>query len=599
MKKKVVIIDSIVVLVILITGGIFAYLYFFTDNLKSNKEAFWKYKKKNEEIFDIPKSETLENYASKQKSSPYTSEGAIKTNATLEGTTDSDEANKIISSLQNCNITYTGKTDIPNGYIYRNIKANYTDMESLNSEFVKKDDVFAVKLDDAYDKFIGVENNNLKELQTKMESVEGEMYYSNQILSFIPNQIRTEDISSYFTLFTDEQFEQEKEKYLQIISDNLTDDMFSKQKSDNCTIYTLTLTGEQLSNIEDKILETIKNDEVLESALKNYMVNNLEMTEDEANNYISEFKQNASSEESPIQNKLQDLEKENENLQSVKLNVYVQKKKLLKSEIIIDEMDSSSNTSNTSVCTITKADNSVKLDFSSANGSSNNIVYSFYMQKIESSSDVKYDIIFSRNEEQLYEYTMEFSGLDGNQVEEKSELDLTYNSTKYVCTYTNNKTFGTNFTEDDVENNNIILLNTAPNSDAIQNLFTYISENFEKVNKEKMENAGIGEDQNPFEYYLPAIVPVGITELMSVSKDSKIITPTTLVLTMGLKSVDSLSNGLSSNSYDYGDSVTNNTEAVETNNTDNSEDIETTNGTENLDTNNTENSGMNEIVNPN
>ena len=194
---------------------------------------------------------------------------------------------------------------------------------------------------------------------------------------------------------------------------------------------------------------------------------------------------------------------------------------------------------------------------------------------------------------------MEFSGLDGNQVEEKSELDLTYNSTKYVCTYTNNKTFGTNFTEDDVENNNIILLNTAPNSDAIQNLFTYISENFEKVNKEKMENAGIGEDQNPFEYYLPAIVPVGITELMSVSKDSKIITPTTLVLTMGLKSVDSLSNGLSSNSYDYGDSVTNNTEAVETNNTDNSEDIETTNGTENLDTNNTENSGMNEIVNPN
>ena len=519
-KKKLIILLIIIVLVISITGGVLAYLYFFTDSLRSNKETFFKYALENEKILDIFNSDTLENYASKQKSNTYTSEGTIKTNVTLENVTDAENDNNIVSSLQNCNITYTGKTDKPNNYIYRNIKANYTDMESLNFEFVGKNDVCAVKLNDAYNKFIGVENTNLKELEEKLESEESELFYLSNIFSLIPNQIKTENLSSYITLFTDEQLEQEKEKYFQLISDNITEDMFSKEKSDDYTVYTLSLTEEQISNIKDKIFEEMKNDEVLKSALKNYMVNNLEMSEEEANNYISKISQSANSEKTTSQ--------------SLQLKVYVQKRNLAKSEIIVNDIYPSSETSNAKTYTITKSDNNVKIDFNSTDGSSSNSS-SFYMQKIESSSDVKYDIIYSNNEKQVYEYIMEFSGLDGNQVQENSELDLTYNSTKYVCKYTNNKTFGANFTEDDANNNNIMLLNTAPNSDSIQSLFAYISENFEKANKEKMDNAKISEGKNPFVYYIPAVVPVAITGLMSSSENSKIILPTTFVLTCGMQ----------------------------------------------------------------
>ena len=67
--------------------------------------------------------------------------------------------------------------------------------------------------------------------------------------------------------------------------------MVSKEKSDDYTVYTLSLTEEQISNIKDKIFEEMKNDEVLKSVLKNYMVNNLEMSEEEANNYISKISQ--------------------------------------------------------------------------------------------------------------------------------------------------------------------------------------------------------------------------------------------------------------------------------------------------------------------
>ena len=53
------------------------------------------------------------------------------------------------------------------------------------------------------------------------------------------------------------------QKYKNIINENLTDEMFSKEKEKEATIYKLQLTKKQYNDILAKILETMKNDDVV------------------------------------------------------------------------------------------------------------------------------------------------------------------------------------------------------------------------------------------------------------------------------------------------------------------------------------------------
>ena len=52
-----------------------------------------------------------------------------------------------------------------------------------------------------------------------------------------------------------------KEKYLQIIYNHLTDDMFSKEKADNNTIYVLTLNKENMTNDNISIIDIVETEE--------------------------------------------------------------------------------------------------------------------------------------------------------------------------------------------------------------------------------------------------------------------------------------------------------------------------------------------------
>lgn len=554
MKKRYLIMLIIAIVLIIALGAGFAFAYFFTDIFRSNKELFSKYISQNSEIIDIFKDEEVKAYSEKQKNTAYTSEGTIKTNVTFP---DSSEA-KMASALQNCNITFTGKTDNLSKYMHQTIKANYSDTQSMQFDLYRSGDIYAAKINEVLVKYIGLDNNNLKEFATKMQLPE-------EITSAIPNKIDLATLTSVSNIFTDEDKTALKEKYLKIITDSLTDDMFSKEKTSEDTVYTLTINNTQATNIILKILETLKEDEVIIEKIKNYAINNFNLTEENVQNFETQYKEtlqkaidgiNSSIQEknttSPSQSQI-DLNTDNEtstgsgefmdalqdlvdnttpeldstqntetsvdnpqnsieNTNSDKymtIKVCVNKRNLTKTEIIL---------SDTADFVISKSDDGVK--FESINNGVATI--SAFMQKLKSPNETKFEFAFSQNNSQIFDLTIGFSGLDTDSVHENSELTfdidlgnstLTNAKTKFVSTYKNTKTFGT-IQKDEIQNSEILLLNTAPSMKNIENLYNNIANRTTQLNKTKLQALGLTEKENPFMYYIPSIVPFGATYLM-------------------------------------------------------------------------------------
>ena len=554
MKKRYLIMLIIAIVLIIALGAGFAFAYFFTDIFRSNKQLFSKYLSQNSEIADIFKDEEVKAYSEKQKNTAFTSEGTIKTNVTFP---DSSEA-KIASALQNCNITFTGKTDNLSKYMHQTIKANYSDTQSMQFDLYRSGDIYAAKINEVLVKYIGLDNNNLKEFATKMQLPE-------EITSAIPNKIDLATLTSVSNIFADEDKTALKEKYLKIITDSLTDDMFSKEKTSEDTVYTLTINNTQATNIILKILETLKEDEVIIEKIKNYAINNFNLTEENVQNFETQYKEtlqkaidgiNSSIQEknttSPTQSQfdlntdnetstgsgefidaLQDLvdnttpeldstqntetsvdnpQNSIENTNSDKymtIKVCVNKRNLTKTEIIL---------SDTADFVISKSDDGVK--FESINNGVATI--SAFMQKLKSPNETKFEFAFSQNNSQIFDLTIGFSGLDTDSVHENSELTfdidlgnstLTNAKTKFVSTYKNTKTFGT-IQKDEIQNSEILLINTAPTMKNIENLYNNIANRTTQLNKTKLQALGLTEKENPFMYYIPSIVPFGATYLM-------------------------------------------------------------------------------------
>ena len=279
MKKRHLIMLIIVLLLVLCIGAGIAYICLFTDIFKSNKTLFSKYILKNNEISKIFEDDELVKYSEKQKNTPYSIEGSIKAKVTFP---DSSQV-QLSNALQNCNITFNGKVDNANKYHHEIIKTNYSDSQSVEYDLYRNNDIYAFKISDVLYKYVGIENNNLKDFAIKMQIPE-------EITSVLPDKINIDDIENTLNVYSKDDIKSLKEKYLKIISDNLTDDMFSKEKSSEESIYTLTLTETQCKKILIKVLESLKEDDIVINKLKDNLINKYNIKEEKIDTYIADFK---------------------------------------------------------------------------------------------------------------------------------------------------------------------------------------------------------------------------------------------------------------------------------------------------------------------
>ncbi len=253
-KKNPALIAIIVILVLLIiAGGVLAYLYFCTDILKTDRQLFAKY------VMQIGDSKSnsssaIQTYENKKLTMPYTNNGSFTaiTNAqsnSLSGT-DAQIMSQMLSYGNNTNITFSGRVDNQNKKNEQDISINYGNSVNLPFKFKQDGDIYGIQADFVSPNYISIENNNLKDLFTKLGATD---------VSEIPNKLEIQEIQSL--KFTEEELEYIKENYVLPIFEGFSEEKFSKvENSDGSISYVLTATASEIQDVEISLLEKLKAD---------------------------------------------------------------------------------------------------------------------------------------------------------------------------------------------------------------------------------------------------------------------------------------------------------------------------------------------------
>lgn len=262
-KKRITLIIVIVILVLLIIGGIFAFLYLNTDMFKSNQTLFVKYLGKNSEnIQDLQNIINKTEYDELLKTNFYNVTSEIKVNYTQNVGTTEENNNNSINQLK---MTIEGQTDNNNNYDYRNIKLLKNDEQVMQNEILHTSNNYGIKFTDLFNQYVVVENENLKDLLKRIG-------YTDEQIEFVPNSIDFSDNIIEEIKFGNEDIESLINKYTSIITQNIGETSFQRQKNQVVEIngqnylanaYSLVLTKEQLNNVYINILENLKEDEII------------------------------------------------------------------------------------------------------------------------------------------------------------------------------------------------------------------------------------------------------------------------------------------------------------------------------------------------
>lgn len=307
MEKKIKIIILVLIILLIALGSTMAYAYFFTDYLKSDKEAFFKYILKNEELIDNLKDEDFSKYIEKQKNTAYSNNGEI---------TISSDTEETLQDGSDMKLTFKGTRDDNSQYFKQDINVK-VENGSISMELLKQEDIYGFKIDNMFKKFLAVQNKDLKKWAKILNM-------TDEQIETIPDKIEFNETIN----FSDEEINGISQKYKNIINENLTDEMFSKEKEKEATIYKLQLTKKQYNDILAKILETMKNDDVV------------------LNRITAMYgQQNNSAKDSVIKMYQENLDEEIKTLQNISseeaseeiiFNVYKAKNQLLQTEKIED-----------------------------------------------------------------------------------------------------------------------------------------------------------------------------------------------------------------------------------------------------------------------
>lgn len=301
MKKAIIIIVSVLVLL----GGTFAGLFFFTDILdflKPTNETFSSQAKKLMGM-DGKEGLTYEEYSSAvenlkmSKDSSFTANANISMNVSGMDVSDED-SKKALEALNSSSINYNYSYDAGSKATSAKFGISSNNEDILSLATVLKDKSFYVSSSDVYDK-------SLKFDLTKLESFlkQNNISYDAETLKVFTDTLNgtsSEAISPdvIYDLFyiSEEDYNSLKDTYGNILSESIDEDKYTTEKNVKVdvygeevktTAYTLTLTMEDLINILSNYAEAADEDSTAKdlivdkySTIKNLMTSLSESYED-------------------------------------------------------------------------------------------------------------------------------------------------------------------------------------------------------------------------------------------------------------------------------------------------------------------------------
>ncbi|MBQ9658863.1 MAG: hypothetical protein IJV31_08910 [Clostridia bacterium] len=279
-KNMLVIILILVILILLaIAGLVFAYAT--TDFLKTDEQLFKKYFSQNieslEELFDTTQIKQIDNEI---KNNNHESSTLIKISDKIEDSSDYSELARI--SIETVKDNASGKNQK-----YSDIKINSEDLKA-EVEYMYQKDQLSIRLTDLVKQYLTVENRDLRKFASNLLGI------SENDLSSIPNKIDFEDYTIDEFTFSEEEIKQLKQKYFEMIGNDISKDHYSKQKNKMVTVnnnpiytteYSLKLTDVEIYEEIQKVLENLKSEEIVLnklSKIQNKIGNEVDLKEEYA-----------------------------------------------------------------------------------------------------------------------------------------------------------------------------------------------------------------------------------------------------------------------------------------------------------------------------
>lgn len=455
MKTKVIgRIIIILIILIAILGGVFAYLYFGTDLLKTNKQLFFQYLGQMVEQEDGFIDNRLSEYSNKKYTGKYEDSGKFYVDINMTGL-DAD----VLQTINDFNIEYSGKIDNTARKNEQEIAINYSDDVNFPIKYKYANETLGLQTNYVSGKYIGIQNENLKEFAEKFGITDTEE---------IPDKIDLfENVNNQTLNFTDEEKEQLKETYKTILQTKLEGKEFTKTQNVETTTYAVELTNQELKDIIIAVLEELKNNQILLPRIEEMSKETLEL-----------MNQN-STEEVTIQDIIQesidnlnDAEIQNGNI-----------------SIMVSQTDRK-----LSGITIKSEETEISLTKSSTQGVLTYTV-EFNSKDTETQDNMRYFMSASYQGLEQLSSVNETYQIGAIITANGEEQKLVYNLN---CT----DTFKDNINIEDYAEEEIQLLNEY-NGEQIATLLSAIGERIGQVNTMQMEEIGFSEYGNPMLYAFP------------------------------------------------------------------------------------------------
>ena len=262
MKKK---IPLIILAIIIITSIIAIYLYCCTDLFKTPQEQFWSSLSKASKITgDKTYSEAL-NEIRNLKEKSYTLKGDAKFN--ISSTEEDEEVQKIADAFSKIQISYdmnvVGKKNKEKGIL----NFGFDNKQVLSVDYLRDNDLFGIKIGEVYDKYISIENKNLKQLAEKYEIDSTE----------IPDKIEFIDMYDLYDI-SEEEIQHINDLIVGTLKNEIPEECYSVNENVETDIlgekaktkeYKIELSAKQIDDIAIKLLENAKRDEVILNLIVN------------------------------------------------------------------------------------------------------------------------------------------------------------------------------------------------------------------------------------------------------------------------------------------------------------------------------------------
>lgn len=273
MKKAIIIIVSVLV----ILGGVFAGLFFFTDTfnfLKPSSDNFSKQAKKLMGTDESPKYSDYEEFLNKLKSdSSSSAELNMSMNLSLPSSVMDYSTQKLINSSS---VKYKGSYDANSKAMLNDVGLYKDNKEVLTLSMIAKDQAVSVNCKDLYDKYLTLDLSKYESFcQANNIEVDEETKQSIEALSKIKNVDSNKLIYDFYYI-SEKDFNSLHKNYDNILVDLVDKEKYTTKKNQKVSVdgedvkttaYSLTMDGEDAIDFTNKLIDKIKNDSTLKKLI--------------------------------------------------------------------------------------------------------------------------------------------------------------------------------------------------------------------------------------------------------------------------------------------------------------------------------------------